>query len=65
MNAHNQLEELETQIRLVWDIIRHTDVDDPRMEQLRELLAEMTIRLIEVRPAQEILNKKTLSEDSL
>jgi len=35
------------------------------MEQLRELLAEMTNRLIDLRPTQEPLNKKTLSEDSL
>ena len=65
MKAHNRLDELETQIGLVWDIIRHTDVNDPRMEQLRELLAEMTNKLIDLRPTQEPLNKTTLSEDSL
>ena len=65
MVEHNPLEELRTQIGLVWDIIRHTDVNDPRMDSLRELLAEMTKQLIELTPPRDKLDKPLLSEDSL
>ena len=65
MDAHNQLEELETQIGLVNDIMRHTDVKDPRMEQLRELSAVMYQELTKLRPAMDKLNKPLLSDDSL
>ena len=65
MDAHNQLEELETQIGLVNDIMRHTDVKDPRMEQLRELSAVMYQELIKLRPARDKLDKPLLSNDSL
>ena len=61
----DKLKELETQIGLVHDIIRHTDVKDPRMEQLRELLAVMYQKLNELRPAPDKLSKPLLSEDSL
>jgi len=61
----DKLKELETQIGLVHDIIRTTDVKDPRMEQLRELLATMYQKLKELQPSRETLNRKTLSEDSL
>jgi len=60
-----KLEELHTQIGLVHDIIRHTDVKDPRMEQLRELLASMYQKLNEIAPPKDKLSKPLLSEDSL
>jgi hypothetical protein len=60
-----RLEELHTQIGLVHDIIRHTDVKDPRMESLRELLATMYQKLNEMQPPKERLERKLLSEDSL
>ena len=47
------------------DIIRHTDVKDPNMEQLRGLLASMYQKLNELQPPKERLNKTLLSEDSL
>ena len=65
MDAHNQLKELETQIGLVNDIMRHTDVKDPRMEQLRELSALMYQELIKLRPPRDKLDKPLLSDDSL
>ena len=61
----DKLKELETQIGLVHDIIRHTDVKDPRMEQLRELLAVMYQELNQLRPPRDKLDKPLLSEDSL
>ena len=61
----NKLEELHTQIGLVHDIIRHTDVKDPRMESLRELLAVMYQELNKLEPAKDKLDKPLLSEDSL
>jgi hypothetical protein len=61
----DKLKELETQIGLVNDIMRHTDVKDPRMEQLRELSAVMYQKLNELRPSADKLNKPLLSEDSL
>ena len=61
----NKLEELQTQIGLVQDIIRHTDAKDPRMESLRELLASMYQKLNELTPAKDKLDKPLLSEDSL
>ena len=61
----DRLTELETQIGLVNDIMRHTDVKDPRMESLRELLAVMYQELIKLRPAQDKLDKPLLSDDSL
>jgi hypothetical protein len=61
----NKLAELETQIGLVHDIMRHTDVKDPRMESLRELLAVMYQELNRLQPAQDKLDKPLLSEDSL
>jgi hypothetical protein len=61
----DKLKELETQIGLVHDIMRHTDVKDPRMEQLRELLAVMYQELIKLRPAMDKLDKPLLSDDSL
>lgn len=61
----NKLEELQTQIGLVHDIMRHTDVEDPRMEQLRELLAVMYQELNKLRPAMDKLDKPLLSDDSL
>ena len=61
----DKLEELETQIGLVNDIMRHTDVKDPRMEQLRELSAVMYQELIKLRPARDKLDKPLLSDDSL
>ncbi len=61
----DRLTELETQIGLVNDIIRHTDVKDPRMEQLRELLAAMYQELIKLRPEMDKLDKPLLSDDSL
>ena len=57
MIDNNKLAELETQIGLVHDIIRHTDVKDPRMEQLRELSAVMYQELIKLRPAMDKLDK--------
>jgi hypothetical protein len=65
MTNKTALKELEEQIGLVHDIIRHTDVKDPRMEQLRELLATMYQKLIELRPPNDKLDKPLLSEDSL
>jgi hypothetical protein len=61
----DKLAELETQIGLVNDIIRHTDVKDPRMEQLRELLEVMYQELNKLRPAMDKLDKPLLSDDSL
>ena len=61
----DKLKELETQIGLVNDIIRHTDAKDPRMEQLRELSAVMYQELVKLRPAMDKLDKPLLSDDSL
>ena len=61
----NKLEELQTQIGLVHDIMRHTDVKDPRMEQLRGLLATMYQELNRLQPATDKLDKPLLSDDSL
>ena len=61
----DKLKELETQIGLVNDIMRHTDVNDPRMEQLRELLAVMYQELIKLQPPKDKLYKPLLSDDSL
>jgi len=61
----DKLAELETQIGLVNDIIRHTDVKDLRMEQLRELSAVMYQELIKLRPPRDKLDKPLLSDDSL
>lgn len=61
----NKLEELQTQIGLVNDIMRHTDAKDPRMEQLRELLAVMYQELNKLTPAKDRLDKPLLSDDSL
>ena len=61
----DKLKELETQIGLVHDIMRHTDVKDPRMESLRELLATMYQELNKLRPPSDKLDKPLLSEDSL
>jgi hypothetical protein len=61
----DRLTELETQIGLVNDIMRHTDVKDPRMEQLRELSAVMYQELNKLRPAMDKLDKPLLSDDSL
>lgn len=61
----DKLAELETQIGLVHDIMRHTDVKDPRMESLRELLEVMHQELSRLRPATDKLDKPLLSEDSL
>lgn len=61
----DKLKELETQIGLVHDIMRHTDVKDPRMESLRELLAVMYQELNKLAPAKDKLDKPLLSEDSL
>jgi hypothetical protein len=61
----DRLKELETQIGLVNDIIRHTDVNDPRMEQLRELSAVMYQELVKLQPPKDKLDKPLLSDDSL
>jgi len=61
----DKLKELETQIGLVHDIMRHTDVKDPRMESLRELLAVMYQELNVLQPPKDKLDKPLLSEDSL
>ena len=61
----DRLTELETQIGLVNDIMRHTDVKDPRMESLRDLLAAMYQELIKLRPPRDKLDKPLLSDDSL
>ena len=61
----DKLAELETQIGLVNDIMRHTDAKDPRMEQLRELSAIMYQELTKLRPAMDKLDKPLLSDDSL
>jgi len=61
----DRLTELETQIGLVNDIMRHTDAKDPRMEQLRELSAVMYQELIKLRPEMDKLDKPLLSDDSL
>ena len=61
----DKLAELETQIGLVNDIMRHTDVKDPRMEQLRELSAVMYQELTKLRPKMDKLDKPLLSDDSL
>ena len=61
----DKLAELETQIGLVHHIMRHTDVNDPRMEPLREMLATMYQELNVLRPAMDKLDKPLLSDDSL
>jgi hypothetical protein len=61
----DKLKELETQIGLVHDIMRHTDAKDPRMDQLKELLAVMYQELTVLRPATDKLDKPLLSDDSL
>ena len=61
----DKLAELETQIGLVNDIMRHTDAKDPRMEQLRELLAVMYQELTKLQPPRDKLDKPLLSDDSL
>ncbi len=61
----DRLTELETQIGLVNDIMRHTDVKDPRMEQLCELSAVMYQELTKLRPPRDKLDKPLLSDDSL
>jgi hypothetical protein len=61
----DKLTELQTQIGLVHDIIRHTDAKDPRMESLRELLAVMYQELNVLQPARDKLDKPLLSDDSL
>ena len=61
----DKLAELETQIGLVHDIMRHTDVNDPRMESLRELLAAMYQELNVLRPAMDKLDNPLLSDDGL
>ena len=61
----DRLQELKTQIGLVWDIMRHTDAKDPRQEQLRELLATMYQELDRLEPPMDKLDKPLLSEDSL
>ena len=61
----DKLTELETQIGLVYDIMRHTDVKDPRMESLRELLAVMYQELNKLQPPKDKLDKPLLSDDSL
>ena len=61
----DKLTELETQIGLVHDIMRHTDAKDPRQESLRELLAVMYQELTVLRPAMDKLDKPLLSDDSL
>jgi len=61
----DRLQELKTQIGLVWDIMRHTAAEDPRQEQLRELLATMYQELNRLEPPQDKLDKPLLSEDSL
>ena len=61
----DRLIELETQIGLVHDIMRHTDAKDPRMESLRDLLAAMYQELVKLRPAMDKLDKPLLSDDSL
>ena len=61
----DKLEELKTQIGLVWDIMRHTDAKDPRQESLRELLATMYQKLNELEPPKDKLDKPLLSDDSL
>ena len=61
----DKLKELETQIGLVHDIMRHTDVNDSRMEPLREMLAVMYQELIKLRPPRSKLDKPLLSDDSL
>ena len=61
----DRLAELETQIGLVHDIIRHTDVKDPRIEPLREMLATMYQELNKLRPEMDKLDKPLLSDDSL
>ena len=63
--VNDKLAELHTQIGLVHDIMRHTDVKDPRMEQLRELLAVMYQELAKLAPPKDKLDKPLLSEDSL
>ena len=61
----DKLQELHTQIGLVYDIMRHTDAKDPRQEQLRELLATMYQELNKLEPPKDKLSKPLLSEDSL
>jgi len=61
----DRLQELQTQIGLVWDIMRQTDAKDPRQEQLRELLAIMYQELNKIHPTTDKLDKQLLSEDSL
>ena len=61
----DKLTELHTQIGLVHDIMRHTDVKDPRMDQLKDLLAAMYQELAQLQPPRDKLDKPLLSEDSL
>ena len=61
----DRLQELKTQIGLIWDIMRHTTAEDPRQAQLRELLAMMYQELNKLEPPQDKLSKPLLSEDSL
>jgi len=61
----DRLQELHTQIGLVHDIIRHTEANDPRQEQLGELLATMYQELNRLEPPKDRLDKPLLSEDSL
>ena len=61
----DKIAELQTQIGLVHDIMRHTAAEDPRQEQLRELLAVMYQELNKLSPAKDKLDKPLLSEDSL
>ncbi len=61
----DRLTELETQIGLVNDIMRHTAVSDPRMEQLLELSAVMYQELIKLRPPGDKLDKPLLSDYSI
>ena len=61
----DKLQELKTQIGLVFDIMRHTDAKDPRQEQLRELLATMYQELNRLEPPKDRLDKPLLSDDSL
>jgi len=65
MVEHNPLEELKTQLGLLQDIIRHTDVNDPKMEPLCEMLSMMYQKLIELDPPKDKLDKPLLSDDSL
>jgi len=61
----DKLKELQTQIGLVHDIMRHTDANDPRQEQLRELLEVMYQEFNIIKPQNDKLDKPLLSNDSL